>query len=238
MAKFSPGKAMTAFFVFFFPILIYLGSWQVSRGIEKQVIVDRHFSNKSLPTIDEIELDGLEKNFKEYRSIRLNGTYENETYILDNRLYRQEAGYEIFTKFKTVRDNIFLVNRGWISKENFNYSEEVAIHNEIVSAQGIISPFKRFGLDLTSAESENYWPKYVQELDYSKAKSDLGPSLNSFVLQLSAGSVGSLEPIWKPTEVKPSRHYGYAVQWFGLALVLISSFVYFGLKGDKNELSK
>lgn len=237
MAQFSPGKAMTAFFVFFFPILIYLGSWQISRGMEKQVVVDRHLSNKSLPTIEEFELNGLENNLTEYRSIRLNGSYGKETYILDNRLYRQEAGYEVFTKFKTLDNNTFLVNRGWISKENFNL-QDVSLLSGVVSAQGILSPFNRFGLDLTSPESNTSWPKYVQELDYEIAKSDLGSNLSNFVLQLSAGSQGSLEPIWKPIEVKPSRHYGYAVQWFGLAMVLLFSFIFFGLKGKENEFSK
>jgi cytochrome oxidase assembly protein ShyY1 len=79
---------------------------------------------------------------------------------------------------------------------------------------------------------EQDWPKYVQELDYAKAKSDLGQDLNNSVIQLSAGSIGALEPIWKPIELKPSRHYGYAVQWFGLALVLICSFLHFGFKKD------
>ena len=41
MSKFSPGKLMTAFVVFFFPILIYLGSWQVIRGLEKEDIVNK-----------------------------------------------------------------------------------------------------------------------------------------------------------------------------------------------------
>ena len=57
MDKFSPGKLMTAFFVFFFPILIYLGSWQVSRGLEKEVIVSQHYENKSLPVINEKQMD-------------------------------------------------------------------------------------------------------------------------------------------------------------------------------------
>ncbi len=223
---------MTAFFVFFFPILIYLGYWQISRGMEKQVVVDRHFDNKSLPTIEEAQLSGLENKLREYRSIRLNGSYGKETYILDNRLYRQEAGYEVFTKFQTIENNTFLVNRGWISKENFDF-KEISPLNGIITAQGILSPFNRFGLDLTSPSLNTSWPKYVQELDYETAKSDLGLSLSNFVLQLSAGSVGSLEPIWKPTEVKPSRHYGYAVQWFGLAMVLLFSFIFFGFKGKE-----
>jgi len=49
---------------------------------------------------------------------------------------------------------------------------------------------------------------------------------------LSAGSSGALEPIWKPVDLKPSRHYGYALQWFGLAIVLICSFFYYGFKKD------
>ena len=56
MSKFSPGKLMTAFVVFFFPILIYLGSWQVIRGLEKEDIVNKHYENKSLPVISEKEM--------------------------------------------------------------------------------------------------------------------------------------------------------------------------------------
>ena len=51
---------MTAFFVFFFPILIFLGSWQVSRGMEKTKIVSQHNLNKSLPAIDEVQIQNLQ----------------------------------------------------------------------------------------------------------------------------------------------------------------------------------
>ena len=231
MDKFNPGKLMTAFFVFFFPILIYLGSWQVSRGLEKEVIVSQHYENKSLPVINEKEMDLTSADKLTYRTINLNGYFGAESYFLDNRLYMQEAGYEVFTTFESSGEKTFLVNRGWISKEDFNY-QGLAISDSELSIQGILSPFKRFGLSLANEILEQDWPKYVQELDYAKAKSDLGQDLNNSVIQLSAGSIGALEPIWKPIELKPSRHYGYAVQWFGLALVLICSFFHFGFKKD------
>mgnify|MGYP005692179611 FL=1 len=79
---------------------------------------------------------------------------------------------------------------------------------------------------------EDTWPKLVQQIDYEAAKNDLGLDINNSVIQLSAGSIGALEPIWKPVDLKPSRHYGYALQWFGLALVLICSFFYYGFKKD------
>ncbi len=230
MSKFSPGKLMTAFVVFFFPILIYLGSWQVMRGLEKKDIVNQHYENKSLPVISEKEMATLNSENLIYRTVNLEGEYQSESYILDNRLYRQEAGYEIFTAFETSEKNLFLINRGWGSKEDYEKGTEEAEGK--VTIQGVLSPFKRFGLNLVDQIYLDGWPKLVQQVDYETAKNDIGNSINESVIQLSAASAGAFEPIWKPVDLKPSRHFGYALQWFGLALVLICSYFYYGYKKD------
>ena len=230
MSKFSPGKLMTAFVVFFFPILIYLGSWQVMRGLEKKDIVNQHYENKSLPVISEKEMATLNSENLIYRTVNLEGEYQSESYILDNRLYRQEAGYEIFTAFETSEKNLFLINRGWVSREDYEKGTEEAEGK--VTIQGVLSPFKRFGLNLVDQIYLDGWPKLVQQVDYETTKNDIGNSINESVIQLSAASAGAFEPIWKPVDLKPSRHFGYALQWFGLALVLICSYFYYGYKKD------
>ena len=232
MSKFRPGKSMTFFVIFFFPILIFLGSWQVVRGLEKTDIVEQHYMNKSLPVINEKDMSQINAANLKYRTVNLYGEFGQESYLLDNRLYRQEAGYEIFTTFETSENNLFLVNRGWVSKEGFNIDEDIQIKEKGISIQGLLSPFTRFGLNLVNENYENTWPKLVQQIDYEAAKNDLGLNINNSVIQLSAGSIGALEPIWKPVDLKPSRHYGYALQWFGLALVLICSYFYYGFKKD------
>ena len=232
MSKFRPGKPMTIFVMFFFPILIFLGSWQVSRGIDKTDIVEKHYMNKSLPVINEKEMSVMNEDNLKYRTVNLYGEFGQESYLLDNRLYRQEAGYEVFTTFETSENSVFLINRGWISKEGFNYDEDILLKEKGISIQGLLSPFTRFGLNLVNESYEDTWPKLVQQIDYEAAKKDLGSNINNSVIQLSAGSSGALEPIWKPVDLKPSRHYGYALQWFGLAAVLISSFLYYGFKKD------
>ena len=221
---------MTAFVVFFFPILIYLGSWQVMRGLEKKDIVNQHYENKSLPVISEKEMATLNSENLIYRTVNLEGEYQSESYILDNRLYRQEAGYEIFTAFETSEKNLFLINRGWVSKEDYENGTEEAEGK--VTIQGVLSPFKRFGLNLVDQKYLDGWPKLVQQVDYETTKNDIGNSMNESVIQLSAASAGAFEPIWKPVDLKPSRHFGYALQWFGLALVLICSYFYYGYKKD------
>ena len=166
-----------------------------------------------------------------YRSIFLEGKFGEESYLLDNRLYKQEAGYEVFSIFESLNNNIYIVNRGWVSKEAFNNKE--ILKNSRVSIEGIYSPFRRFGLSLLNETQALGWPKIVQQLDYKGAVSDLGEGVKDVVIQLSAGSPGAYEPIWLPAEFKPSRHYGYAVQWFGLALVLVGSYIYFGYRKEK-----
>ena len=233
MRNFRPGKAMTAFVIFFFPILLALGSWQVNRGYEKQETWKLHNLQKSLPVVSELEILGMNTKEAIYRTVFWEGEFGTETYFLDNRLYRQEAGYEVFTIFRTTGNNSYLVNRGWISKNNIELMKSIK-ESKRSTIEGIYSPFRRFGLDLSDAVTSFGWPKTVQELDFDTATLDLDPALQRAVIQLSASSENAFEPIWQPAEFNPSRHFGYAVQWFGLALVLIISFVYFGFKGDKD----
>ncbi len=234
MTKFKPGKAMTVFVVFFFPMLLALGAWQVNRGIEKQEIWEVHNFQKSQPVINELDVLGMNNSEAIYRSVFLEGRFGEETYLLDNRTYRQEAGYEVFTIFRTAQKNSYLVNRGWVSKNKIDFKSATK-DSKSTSIEGIYSPFRRFGLDLSKVELSSSWPKVVQELDFEIASLDLGLDLKRVVIQLSAASEQAYEPIWQPAEFNPSRHFGYALQWFGLALVLIISFLYFGFKKEEDD---
>ena len=225
---------MTVFVVFFFPVLLALGAWQVNRGIEKQEIWEVHNFQKSQPVINELDVLGMNNSEAIYRSVFLEGRFGEETYLLDNRTYRQEAGYEVFTIFRTAQKNSYLVNRGWVSKNKIDFKNATK-DSKSTSIEGIYSPFRRFGLDLSKVELSSSWPKVVQELDFEIASLDLGLDLKRVVIQLSAASEQAYEPIWQPAEFNPSRHFGYALQWFGLALVLIISFLYFGFKKEEDD---
>jgi len=231
MRNFTPGRAMTIFVVFFLPVLLFLGSWQIVRGLDKQEIWSLNNLNKSLPVMTEEEALSMSFDNAVYRSIFLEGKFGEESYLLDNRLYKQEAGYEVFSTFESLNNNIYIVNRGWVSKEEFN--NQKILTNSKISIEGIYSPFRRFGLNLSDEKQPLGWPKIVQQLDYKETVSDLGEDIKEVVIQLSAGSPGAYEPIWLPAEFKPARHYGYAVQWFGLALVLAGSYIYFGYRKEK-----
>ena len=96
--------------------------------------------------------------------------------------------------------------------------------------EGLFSPFIRFGLALTKTSDQEGFPLVLQELTYSLVISLLEENIEieNLVIQLSAASKGSFEPVWGPSELKAARHWGYATQWLGLAFALIFLYLYFG----------
>ena len=56
--KFQPGKPMILFVIFFFPTLLYLGYWQINRGMEKKEIIELYDANRSYTPIFETEVEG------------------------------------------------------------------------------------------------------------------------------------------------------------------------------------
>ena len=225
---------MTCFVIFFLPILLYLGYWQISRGFEKKEIWEAYSVNKTLPPISEKELFDYQKEDLFYRSVVIQGSYINDTFLLDNRMHQSKKGYEVFTPFKSEGQQVYLINRGWTG----NYSDHpfsAPEGNHFI--EGIISPFDKYGLNLSKEEAKNSFPIVVQELTHSSASKLLGNnfSIEEIVIQLSAASKGSFEPIWGPTELKAPRHWGYAAQWLGLALVLVILYIYFGYKEPSKQ---
>ena len=225
---------MTCFVIFFLPILLYLGYWQISRGFEKKAIWEAYSVNKTLPPINEKELFDYQKEDLFYRSVVIQGSYINDTFLLDNRMHQSKKGYEVFTPFKSEGQQVYLINRGWTG----NYSDHpfsAPEGNHFI--EGIISPFDKYGLNLSKEEAKNSFPIVVQELTHSSASKLLGNnfSIEEIVIQLSAASKGSFEPIWGPTELKAPRHWGYAAQWLGLALVLVILYIYFGYKEPSKQ---
>ena len=225
---------MTCFVIFFLPILLYLGYWQISRGFEKKAIWEAYSINKTLPPIQEKELSLYKIEDLFYRSVVIQGSYINDSFLLDNRVYRSKKGYEIFTPFKSEDQAVYLVNRGWTN----NYRDHPFKAPEGKHLiEGIISPFDKYGLNLSETEIEESFPVVVQELTHSSASKLLGNNLSieKIVIQLSAASKGAFEPIWGPTELKAPRHWGYAAQWLGLALVLVILYFYYGYKEPSKQ---
>ena len=106
------------FSVFLFPLLVYLGLWQLERAEEKAAILERYDNNRSKKTINVTELD--DESDLQYRPAFVNGTLiSGQRIFLDYKVKNGKPGYEVYEHliFKDLRDSsdkALLVNRGWI----------------------------------------------------------------------------------------------------------------------------
>ena len=75
-------------------------------------------------------------------------------------------------------------------------------------------------------------PILVQTVTLSELSNFLGKPLSPYILELSELSESAFVKTWQPINLSSFRHFGYAVQWFGLAIVLIVGYVFFLRKGE------
>jgi len=70
----------------------------------------------------------------------------------------------------------------------------------------------------------------VSEIDPALLADSAGGPVEARVLRLSPESDFGFRRDWPVVTMTPQRHYGYAVQWFGMALALLVIYVLGGLR--------
>lgn len=199
-------------------LLIYLGGWQLTRGLEKAGLELQTTSDNAQIDLGQRPDDWSALN---YQRVRLKGTWMmNKTFLMDNRIHKGMPGYEVLTPFQLGSTNtIVLVNRGWISDNDIGRLEkDSGIDNATISGQ-IYQPSKGFTLGQAYTDPVS-WPLIVQYFDKQAFSEKLKTPIEPAVL-VQTESESSYVRLWKPYVINPEKHYGYAAQWWGLALVMI-----------------
>ena len=101
--------------------------------------------------------------------------------------------------------------------------------------QGILrSESKDFILENDNMK-KNTNPILVQTINLDELSNYLGKPLSPYILELSELSKSAFVKTWQPINLSSFRHFGYAVQWFGLGLVLIIGYLFFLRKEGTKE---
>jgi cytochrome oxidase assembly protein ShyY1 len=232
---FAPSWAMTLAAVLLFALFISLGRWQWHRGETKQQTWDQYEHQKRLPPIDApANLDAAPR----YQAIRLRGRFDGQhQFLLDNRFLQGNVGYEVLTPFTLVDGRRVLVNRGWvpflgyrdrlpdISLSKDSLVDELAITGRLdeLPSAGLAS-----GRAPPSADST--WPKLTSFPTHEELETALRAKLERRIVQMIGGPDNGEHEL-TPPGLPPDRHFSYAIQWWGFALVLLV--LYFGLNFRK-----
>ena len=228
--KFKPGKNITIFFIFFASVFFALGLWQIERGQAKANIILEFENNLKK------DASVFSEDSKKWDKVFINGTWDNSRQMLvDNVINRGVAGYKVLTPFKISNsDTLILVDRGWIPREASRQTlPNIDINNIKEKVFGTLEN-PELGFVLSDILVSGDWPKVSQTKNLNVISKEYNDPLAQFILVADPILKNSLEYLKIiPTNMMPSKHYGYSAQWFTMFLVLCFMYIWLGYK--KNE---
>lgn len=217
----QPNGRILLFVVIFLPLTIFLGFWQLGRADEKQALLEEStLRQQSAPVaLETVDLAAA----NQYRPVVAVGRFDNDhSVLLDNRVRRGQAGYEVITPFQLSPSGAWvLVNRGWIeANASRNKLPDIDVVDGLITLNGYLysSPGKPFTLGEEQWRSS--WPQVLQNLDMPLLGEKLGIAVAPVSLRLRENSPAAYEVGWEVVNVQPQKHVGYAVQWFAMAVAL------------------
>jgi cytochrome oxidase assembly protein ShyY1 len=224
--RFSPGFLILT--LLFVALTLSLGFWQLDRAQQKQALLDIYSERSHTSVPLETVIDDWQSSH--YQRIEAQGVYLTDKQIfLENQVREGQVGYHAYIPFRTVGNDVILVNTGWQRE----LEEKEDIPDTQVQIEALLRPPPEVGLRLGSLDQTGfdrpYRTPYV-DIDWIGTRLDL--NLSPFVLLLATGTDGDTATDWTPVRMPPERHRAYAVTWFSLAAALVALFLVYSFKKE------
>jgi surfeit locus 1 family protein len=215
-----------------FAVLIGLGTWQVERKAWKENLiatVTERFAAAPSALPPPSEWPRLDPATDEYRRVRFDAVLVNDkealVFTTGSSLRGGDIGpgYWVFTPAR-VSGGLVIVNRGFVPEQRKDPATrpqgQTAGPGEIV---GVMRWPEPPGVFTPAAEpAKNLW--FARDPAAIAEAKGLGPVAPFYVEQEAPPAPGGLPQVGKLQPNFPNNHLGYALTWYGLALVLAGSF--------------
>ncbi len=211
----------------FIVLFTWAGFWQLDRARQKTELAalfedDAPYS----PLLNDMAVEIFQR-------IGSRGQYQGDQQVLiDNIVVGGRVGYYVMTSFRLAPDApLLIVNRGWIGKEQLNTLPDISITDEFITVRGRVGRLPRVGIrpgeafEGSGARIDN-WPKVAVYPTLDELAKELDSELLPFVLLLSPDADDGYVRQWQPPQSGPMMHYGYAFQWFVMALAVLGILVW------------
>ena len=201
-----------------------LGFWQLNRLDQRRVenaVGESRFNSEPEDLDGMLASVGVDLDSLVYRRAVVSGEFDPDGEVLiRSQVYRGNAGFHIITPLITEEGEAVLVNRGWVPL--------VTDQVPVVQAPPRSGNVEVFGwLNVTKARGA-LGPRDPQEgrlvamsrVDIDRIQSQVTYRLRPVYLSsLDEGEAGLPVPPIRPRFDDEGPHLGYAVQWFGFALI-------------------
>jgi surfeit locus 1 family protein len=207
---------------------VALGRWQLSRAAEKEALQASMDGQGSQVIVDTAGLTSTADPMRlVHQHARVRGQWlADQTVYLDNRQMNAKVGFFVLTPLQLEGSaQVVLVQRGWVQR-NFEQREKVpAIETPAgaVSVEGRMAPPPSKLFELGKPEASVI--RQNLDLEQFRAQTRL-PLLSVMLTQTGPASEGLLRE-WPAVNLGVEKHYGYALQWFGIAAALALLYLWY-----------
>lgn len=240
-----PGLVPWVFMILSILILMALGAWQLQRlGWKEQLLHNIEAGQQLVPLMQlPSNEDGMEGSLENalYRRVKLTTDLNRHDYFLRVGVHRDLGkGYYVLSPIPLTTDTQILVNRGFIAGETQAVKDALAAEelNNPTVIEGIIRPTYKPRLFSPSNHPDiNIWfsedvEAMKQSLMGTWSADEQHADFNyvPYVIEVTIENPMKGTPTPKPNNQKPrlrNDHLGYAVTWFGLALVGVVMFWFY-----------
>lgn len=219
---------ITAIALFFAGLAVSLGFWQLGRAAQKEALQAQIQSRAvQIPLTAQDVLAMSQGPAALYRTVRLAGAWENaHTVYLDNRQMNDKVGFFVLTPLR-LQDTgqIVIVQRGWVGR-NFEVRTQIPQIETppgMVWVEGMIAPAPSKLFELGTASSG----PLRQNLDLHQFRQETGLPLADFTIRQTGPASEGLTRDWPAVALGVEKHYGYAFQWFALAVLIVGLYCWF-----------
>lgn len=224
-----PSWIITIIAVFTLGLTLSAAYWQFQRADYKRTLESRFIAMQAEEVVDLNNavdfVSGLE-----FRRVVAKGKFDStRRIVLDNRIRRGQAGYEVLVPLMLADSNdIVLVNLGWIPRgRNFGQLPNIAIPDSVVSVSGTAVRPGLGALELSdNVVAGDIW----QNLDLKRYRSLYSLDVIDYVIQGDAveGVTNIFERTWSKRSFGILKHLSYAGQWVLFSFLTLFLYIYYG----------
>lgn len=227
------GARFWAFLVFMLALMalfITLGTWQVERLGEKERLianVTARFNEPPKPFPAFADWKVFDADGYDYRPVSLTGTYRPQgTVLVFDSLDEPKGkfsgpGYWVMTPFMLATGGSVFINRGFVPEASGPaFAQGGTVEPGLLSIAGVARNAEAIG-SFTPAPDLTRHVEWVRNPARLAAMAgDLPQPVASVYIDLPAGPEGALPQGGETVVEFPNNHLGYAMTWYGFALLV------------------
>ncbi|MEC9483600.1 MAG: SURF1 family protein [Halomonas sp.] len=188
---------------------LVLGGWQWQRAEAKRTYLAAIATAPVLDMPERLPMGGP----PEGAHIRLRGEFQPEaTRFLDNRTRQGRVGVAVLTPFRDVRGRWWLIERGFVATGPERTDPVVSTPAGRVEVSGV---WQAAG-EAPPLFGPNREGRRLQRIELTAWQGVPRFAYAGWVHQVKGP--GAFAAWWTPNVMPPSRHVGYALQWWSLAV--------------------